>query len=223
MNPVLAGVGPMAAWASIGRGVYRATSAVFLIVFASIIGAHLGTIAGFGVALLTGEAAWTNHGRGVGWTLCVAMAIIGIPTGHARFGNKRPLFGPLPLAEPEPPSARGPVRVEGRLKSLVIAPLLGAFVGLIVGGMIAGFFTAIYFSVALSPFGPGGWWPVLPLGNRIAAGGFSSSDTWWLIPWLSIVGLFVLAGALMGLAGETTFGNRRYEVFRSGQADNAQR
>jgi MFS family permease len=206
----------MSAWASIGRLAWRATRAFFLIVFASIIGAYVGTLGGYGLAALTGDWGWVNHGRCAGWTIFVAMAIVGIPTGHVRFCNKRPSLRSLPPEECEraelEPAAAEAVKVEGRLKSLLIAPLLGAFMGLIVGGMVGGFLIAVYFFVALSPLGPGGWWPVLPLTFQAAGDGFSSSDPLWLIPWLTVIGAFVLAGALLGLVGTTTVGNRRYEV-----------
>jgi hypothetical protein len=210
----------MAAWASIGRAVWRATKAFFLVVFVSIVGAHFGTLVGGGLAVLAGNPAWINHGRCAGWALAVITAIIGIPTGHVHFcGDDCRRDAPVRRDErksrepSEPPAAAGAVKVEGRLKSLVIAPLIGALMGLIVGGMVGGYLIAVYFFAALSPLGPGGWWPVLPLTFEAAGDGFSSSDPLWLIPWLTVIGAFVLAGALFGLFGTTTVGNRRYEVF----------
>ena len=183
-------------------------------VFASIIGAHVGTLGGSVLAALTGDGAWVNHGRCAGWSLFVAIAVTGIPTGHSRFGNKRRRCNVDELpGEAEHPSAGQPVTIEGRLKSLLVAPLLGAFMGLIVGGIAGGFFTAIYFFAALSPFGPGGWWPILPLTVRVAGDGFNSNNPWWLIPWLITVGTFVISGALLGLFTTVTFGKRQFDVF----------
>jgi hypothetical protein len=209
----------MSTWATIGRTVSRCTTAFFLVVFAGIIGANVGTLGGSVLATWTGEWVWVNHGRCAGWSLFVVIAVIGIPTGHSRFGNK-PRVGAvdeLP-GEAEQPGAGQPVTIEGRLKSLLVAPLLGAFMGLIVGGIAGGFFTAIYFFAALSPFGPGGWWPILPLTFRGGGDGFSSNNPWWLIPWLIIVGTLVSSGALLGLFTTVTFGKRRFDVFSNSRA-----
>src|SRR5687768_3789954 len=77
----------MATWELIGWVVWRLTKAFFLLVFSGIVGAHVGMLAGFGLGALTWDWAWVHHGRCAGWTLAMVTAIIGIPTGHVRFGS----------------------------------------------------------------------------------------------------------------------------------------
>jgi hypothetical protein len=212
----------MVSWAAIGRALVRCGKAFFLFVFASVVGANLGLLFGFVPAVLTGEWAWSSHLRCTGWTLFAIGAVVGSFTGHARFGA-----GARPGARRQPPEVEetpesGPVgkavKTEGRLKSLLVSPLVGAFAGLILGGMAGGFLVAVYFCLALSPFGPGGWWPVLPLSYRTTGEGFSTDDPWLIWPWAIVVGAFVLAGALLATFTTVTVGKKRYEVFPSRRA-----
>jgi hypothetical protein len=87
--------------------------------------------------------------------------------------------------------------------------------GLILGGMAGGFLIAFYFFAALSPLGPGGWWPMLPLTFQRSDGGFSTQDRFVLIPWLIMVGVFVVLGVCLGLFGSVSWGGQRFQVFRT--------
>ena len=83
-------------------------------------------------------------------------------------------------------------RTVGGIRALLIAPLAGAFMGLIGGGISGGCLIAIYFLVALRPFGPGGWWPILPLDFHSADAGFSTKNPIILIPWRFVVETSIL-------------------------------
>jgi hypothetical protein len=102
----------------------------------------------------------------------------------------------------------------GGTKAILVAPSIGALLGLLCGGILGGFLVALYFFLALSPLGPGGWWPILPLGFQSSTGGFSTQDAFIFIPWLMIVGTFVLLGLFLGIFGSVSVGQTRYQVFR---------
>ena len=216
-------------WSIIARSLWRAATYLFLIVFSSIVGAQLGTWVGLVIAALAGDSSWTTHGQCAGWTLFVLVAAVGAPLGFVYFcdskipvGKKRRNRRTPPDVDDEPQSVGGEESVEAEtirgIKAVVVAPLLGAFMGLIVGGMAGGALVALYFFVALSPFGPGGWWPILPLTFEPSGDGFSTKAPFILFPWLIVVGAFVLFGIFLGLFGTVTVGKKRYQVFRSKKA-----
>jgi len=153
---------------------------------------------------------WAAQGRCVGWTAFVLLAAVGAPLGWARFGNKA--AGATHVAEPTL-AGDEPRRVEGRLKSLLVGPLLGGLMGLIVSGIAGGYLIALYFFAVLSPWGPGGWWPVLPATFHMQAGGVGTKDPVILIPWLIVVGTFAAVGVVMGLVCNVSVGHRRFAVF----------
>ncbi len=210
---------PMSRWELICRMIWYAAKYLFLLVFSSIAGAILGSGVGLAIGAWTGEPAWATHGRCAGWTLFVLVAAIGAPFGfpsiHTDNGRRpgrrhltRSLIGPdSRLVDPE--------RIEGRVKSILVAPLLGAFMGLILGGIAGGFLIALYFFAVLSPLGPGGWWPILPLTFQPSDGGFITEDRFILFPYLVVVGLFVITGVCLGFFGTVSCGKKHYQVFGS--------
>ena len=203
----------------IARMVWRATKYLFLIVFSSILGAQLGTEVGAAIGVLTGEAGWwVAQGRCAGWTVFILLAVVGGPFGFVYFfsgtqphsGNPRP----LPALQCERTKPVVDQKTVGGIKAILMAPLIGAIMGLLVGGILSGFLVAFYFFVALSPLGPGGWWPILPVTFHARGDGFTTKDPFILIPWLVVVGTFVALGVLFGLAG-ISVGRTHYQVFRS--------
>jgi hypothetical protein len=171
---------------------------------------------------MTGEPGCVAHGRCVGWTLFFLVAAVGAPFGFVHFCSgavKRRKAGRKP---PTPPPAERettpPVEsqtTEGGIKAFLIAPLIGGFGGLILGCMAAGCLVALYFFAALSPLGPGGWWPILPLAFQSTGDGFSSKDSFILTSFLIVVGTCVILGALLGLFGTVSWGQKRFQIFRS--------
>jgi len=210
-------------WALIARMIWFVARYLFLIVFSSIVGANLGLAVGLAIGELTGEPGWAAHGRCAGWTLFVLLAAFGAPLGFVRFhnfykstdnGRQKNRDEQTPPAENEPQPVE-PERIEGGVKALLVAPLIGAFMGLILGGMAGGLLVALYFFAALSPLGPGGWWPILPLTFESFDNGFSTKDAFILVPWLVVVVAFVILGVFFGLFGTVSCGQKRYQVFRS--------
>jgi hypothetical protein len=199
---------------------WTVTKWLFLVVFAGIAGAWFGRWAGMGLSAFTGEQAWVAHGRCAGWTLFAIVAAVGGPLGFVTFGGtadrKKPgeqparPTQPLPQSTPEP---TGHERFESRFKAAFVGPLVGALMGLFLGGMALGYLIAVYFFAALSPIGPGGWWPMLELTSTTAAGGFSSNDPLLVRLILIVLSLFVFAGTLFGLFGTTSVGDKRYRLF----------
>lgn len=203
----------------ITRLIGKAAAYLLLVAGSGIGGAYFGTWAGLAIGGLMGEPDWwMAQGRCVGWTLFVLVAIVGTPIGFVYFyprslrqeGSKRT----PPHVERERTASIVGQRTVGGIRALLIALLAGAFMGLIVGGMLAGYLAAIYFLVALSPFGPGGWWPIVPLDFYSAGDGFGTKNPIILIPYLYIVGTSILLGVLFGLSG-ITVGGTYYQVFRS--------
>jgi len=211
----------MGSWGSIARITWKAARYLLLIVLSSIVGAQLGGMAGSAIGAMTGEAGWVAHGRCAGWTLFVLVAAIGAPFGFVYFcSDKVPKRRQVQRRPPPDESELEGERTEGQktvggIKAILVAPSIGAFMGLICGGMLGGLLVAFYFFVALSPLGPGGWWPILPLAFQSSDGGFSTKDPFILIPWLVIVGTFVLLGVLLGIFGSISVGQTRYQAFRS--------
>lgn len=202
------------------RLIWKAVTYLFLIAFSSIVGASLGSFLGHALGALLGEPDWwLAQGRCAGWTLFVLVAVVGAPFGFVYFyprtqhqgGNQR-TPSHVRRAWTEPTEGQ---RTVGGIRALLIAPLAGAFMGLIVGGMLGGYLIALYFFVALSPVGPGGWWPILPLNFHSTGDGFGTKDPVILIPCLIVVGTFIVLGALLGLSGIMSVGGTRYQVFRS--------
>ncbi len=203
----------------IARMVWRTTKYLFLIVFSSILGANLGMAVGAAIAVLTGEADWwAVQGRCAGWTLFVLIAAVGAPFGFWDFypGTQHESGNPrtLPAVQIERTKPDVDQIIVGGIKAILIAPLIGAIMGLLVGGIFVGFLVALYFFVALSPLGPGGWWPILPVTFHAIGDGFTTKDPIILIPWLVVVGTFVVLGALLGISG-ISVGRTLYQVFRS--------
>jgi MFS family permease len=202
-------------WAFIARMIWKATKYLFLIAFSGIIGANLGIGVGLLISMLTGEPGWVAHGRCAGWTLFVVIAAIGAPLGFVRFVR----FGYRKVApksaDEEASQPEVSERLESRGRSLLFGPLLGAFGGLILGGMVGGYLIALHFFAALSPLGPGGWWPILPLTFQVSAGGFSTKQPVVMVAWLILVGLFVTMGIILGIFCSVSWGSRRFEVFPS--------
>ena len=203
----------------ITRRIGNAAAYLLLVTASGIGGAQFGALLGLAVGGLMGETEWwVVQGRCAGWTLFVLVAVVGAPIGFVYFyprslrqeGSKRT----PPHVERERTASIAGQRTVGGIRALLIAPLAGAFMGLIGGGMLGGYLIAIYFLVALSPFGPGGWWPILPLDFYSAGDGFGTKNPIILIPYLYIVGTSILLGVLFGLSG-ITVGGTYYQVFRS--------
>ena len=207
-------------WTLIARMIWKAPKYLFLIVFSSIVGAYLGSGVGMAVAAMTGDPGWAAHGRCAGWTLFALVAAVGAPFGFVRFTDtvkpRKPRRNP-PTPAPIKRESTAPEiqRTEGGIKAILIAPLLGAFMGLILGGMLGVFLVPLYFFAALSPLGPGGWWPILPLTSQSAGDGFSTKDPFMLIPVLTVVGTFVISGAALALLAGASYGKTRFQVFGS--------
>jgi hypothetical protein len=212
----------------IARTMWGATKYLFLIVFSSIVGAHLGTAVGLAIGAIAGEPSWAAHGRCVGWTLFVLVAAIGAPFGFVYFQNDFASGAGKSRKHRKPQPVEGESAVvaaetiEGGAKAIVVAPLLGAFMGLIVGGMAGGLLVAFYFFAALSPLGPGGWLPILPLRFQGSADGFSANTPFMVVAWLIVVITFVVLGAIAGLFGRVSCGRKRYQVFRSKETNNSE-
>jgi MFS family permease len=197
----------------------KATKYLSLIVFASIAGAYLGSAVGSALGAITGDPGWAVHGRCAGWTLFALVAAVGVPFGFVRRypdtvkrRKTRPNQPTPPPIKRESTAPEGQ-RTEGGIKAILIAPLIGAFMGLILGGMLGGYGVALYFFAGLSPLGPGGWWPILPLTFQSTSDGFSTKD--FVIPWLTVVGTFVISGAVLTLLGGVSCGKTRFQVFGS--------
>lgn len=206
------------------RVIWKTTKYLFLVVFSSIVGAQLGLWGGLAVAAITGDPSWVAHGRCAGWTLFFLLSAVGAPLGIVRFYSgavNRPTTSgnrpALPAVERQRNVPAEGQRTEGGIRAILIAPLIGGFGGLILGGILGGYLVALYFFVALSPLGPGGWWPVLPLAFQSNGDGFSTKDAFLWLPWLVIVGTFVVLGAFLGLFESATWGHKRFQAFRSHQ------
>jgi hypothetical protein len=212
---------PMSVWALILQIAWYCAKYLFLIVLSSIVGANLGMAVGLAISALTGEPDWTAHGRCAGWMLFVLVAVGGAPFGFVRlytgtdYTKKRRRRRQATRVNNGGSETDESKKIVGGLRALLFGPLIGAFMGLILGGMAGGLLVALYFFAALSPLGPGGWWPILPLAFRSSAGGFSSKEPFMIIAWIIVVATFVLLGALLGLFGFVSCGEERYQVFRA--------
>lgn len=221
--------------ASMTGSIRKATTYLLLIAFASIAGAYVGQRAGGVIARMTKEPAWIVHGRCVGWATLFLAGAIGGPLGFARFVGRGPGGGHD--GEPgRPPGGRNkaarawlrsPKEAESEdsqppgdtpqrgVKAILVALLFGGFVGLIVGSALFLYIMVLYFSAAVSPLGPGGWWPILPLPFTTVGGAFRASNSFIGVLWLIVAGVSVLGGALLSLFGTVEVGRRRFQVFRS--------
>ena len=217
---------------SVVRMLWNAAKYLTLIALSSIVGAHLGSIADMAIGFFWSDAAWAAHGRSAGWTIFVVVAAIGAPFGFVYFGTDSPRAkrnrkkaAPRPEArkpptepaaqsapEPDAPESLAEPPITG-MKARLVAPAVGAFMGLILGGMLGGFLAMIYFFVALSPFCPGGWWPILQLSFRASGDGFSTNAPFLAVLWLIGVGVLTLGGAVISLFTTISVGSRRYQVF----------
>lgn len=209
-------------WTLIAWKFWKATKYLSLIVFSSIVGAHLGSGIGAAFAGMTGEPNCVAHGRCAGWTLFFLVAAVGAPFGFVHFCTdavkRRKADWKTPTSQPAECETAPPVEgqtTEGGIKAFLIAPLIGGFGGLIVGCMAAGCLVALYFFAALSPLGAGGWWPILPLAFQSSGDGFSSKDSFILTFFLIIVGTCVILGALLGFFGSASCGKKRFQIFCS--------
>lgn len=202
------------------RFLTKAGSYSLLIAISGFVGAHFGSFAGMAIAAVTRDSDWVTHGRCAGWTFLVLFAVIGAPfdyvyfvTGHSLKHRAISRKRGWEDAEEKPQEFERTVR---GLKAVPAVLLIGAAGGLIVGGILCGYLVAVYFFVALSPWGPRGWWPVLPLSFKSTGGGSSSENPIAVAIALGSLGTCVLLGIVIGLSGATFFGKTRYQVFGSG-------
>lgn len=202
--------------------IWKAAKYLALIVVSSIVGAQLGTVVGAGIGALTGEPSWAAHGRCAGWTLFVLIAAVGAPFGFVYFCEdkvpKSRKFRRTP--PPQENEAEPEVREDGRtvsgMKAVPRVFLFGGIIGMVFGAMLVGCLVALYFFAALSPLGPGGWWPVLPLAFQSTGDGFSATNVPFGVLCLIVFGtVFVLGIVLAMIGGPVTSGGTRYQVFRS--------
>jgi hypothetical protein len=217
---------------AVAGAVWKGVKYLFLIAASGVAGAYFGSLFGLAAAHLTGEPAWAMHGRCGGWTIFVITAFIGAPFGFVHWGSdwkrkKRrcPQVPPQDTNDTPSPSVEAAVSVpmdaaataepQRGIKAALVAPLAGGLLGLLLGGMLGGWLILLYFFVAQSPLGPGGWWPILRLSSKSMPGGFSTEDALMKITWLVAVGTCVVLGAIFGLFGTVSIGQRRYQAFGS--------
>jgi hypothetical protein len=111
-----------------------------------------------------------------------------------------------------------PERCAGGFKAMLAGPLVGSVMGLFIGSMACGILVGLYFFIALSPLGPGGWWPIFSLSWETTGDGFSTRDPRLMTPTLCVLGFFVLTGFIAGFFGTTHVGKKHYRVFGKSRA-----
>lgn len=206
----------MASWGSVARITWKGARYLLLIVFSSIVGAQVGGMAGCVIGAMTGEPAWGIHGRCAGGTFFVLLAALGAPFGLVYFCSEKVPKRRHVQRRP-PPDERELERgtIEGQktvtgIKAVLAASLAGSLMGLICGVSVGGLLVALYFFIALSPLGPGGWWPMLPLTFQSTGGAFTTNDAFAIAAWLTVLGTFMLLGVFLCIIGSVSVGQTRY-------------
>lgn len=191
---------------------WKFTAYLYLIVVSGFAGAAIGSGVGDAVSAMTGQPDWVMHGRCAGWTAFTLLAAVGGPFGFVRFcgeTGRRQKITRLPstlVSFEHERTAPDDQRTERGFKAVLMAPLIGGFMGFILAFPLSGILVALYFFVTLSPLAPGGWWPILLPAFR------SIGDRFALVI-LALAGTCVLLGAVLALLMGVSCGKTYFQVF----------
>jgi hypothetical protein len=155
-----------------------------------------------------GAADWPpRRAQHIGWVVGFLSCLVAVPKGwvRAEIGKSYPTPSSSETpAKPEQPRERVKYSLRTALKIGLVGALVGALLGIILGGTML----LIWFSVALSPWGPASWadslrWYLLSgLGTSHPAAG---------ITFISAIGVSTVIGFLLGVTpgAEATWNGKR--------------
>ncbi|MBM4090495.1 MAG: hypothetical protein FJ276_13895 [Planctomycetes bacterium] len=194
-------------------------SYVFFVLLLGLIGGMFGGVIDVALSLL--NLPWRGHGMQCGWTLGAVVAAIGLPLGWVRPNERRFSF-PRPVklrqslaervADRRRKRAESGKRASDRedscdLGSAVKGAGLCGLIGTVLGFVLGMFLMMCWFSLAMSPFAPGGWFDALEFlsePSRGGGGGTSVSSSHPMAISLVLVPPLVLGAA--GFVGGGIYG-----------------
>jgi len=207
---------------------------VFFILAFALAGAYFGSFVDPLLRHIGQEGV--GHGRCAGWMLGALTAAIGLPMGWVKIGGKRfsfPRRAPrrrkkiLPRVRKRKASEDGqgdePTRVGEVFKTGGTLGLIGSVCGLFLGAYLV----VIWFSLAMSPFAPGGWFESItfeqdshrettPLARQDEPA--MSMSTKNPVAWYFFLSPVVILGAVGAISG-MTLGTISYVRYRRDLAD----
>jgi hypothetical protein len=160
---------------------------LFGILVLGLIGAYFANIVD-GVLAMMG-VPFAGHARPWGWVLGALLAAIGMPLRWMEINGKKLTLRPKPSrrhtpttpesescsvkAKATPPDNEEAPRFREVFKMVGIFGLIGLMLGALLGGVLA----MAWFSLAMSPLAPEGWFESIQFGGGHAAGSDFSDDT----------------------------------------------
>jgi len=159
---------------------------LFGILLLGLIGAYFANFVDAVLAMM--GVRFAGRARPWGWVLGALLAAVGMPLGWIKINGKKLTLRLKPgkrrkpttpesescsvKAKAPPPDQQEPPRFREVLKMVAIFGLVGLMLGALLGGVLA----MAWFSLAMSPLAPEGWFESIQFGGGHAAGNDFSDD-----------------------------------------------